>query len=249
MMVGSGFAGTAALRSDTGLSTIRHIDLDCQGNAAQGIDQATPVSNLLMRNRVRNASDRGVNWTSNTTVLSIGNYWVNNKHGMWVDSTARGFTSVMDVFEASGTHGLFARDAYDVSLISPWFEANAASAGYFDSVDGLQIDSAQVVHQGTGNAFVFVNAAGSPSIQTPTFDDVGSGKQLISNPAGVPIKIDNPHLQSGTIGGSHIVRDGVGENSGDPSTTGQWNGNGYEGAIVVDTTNLNVYHYRGGAWV
>ncbi len=48
---------------------------------------------------------------------------------------------------------------------------------------------------------------------------------------------------------SRITRNGVGENEGDPNSTGQWNGNGYEGAVVVDTTNGVAYHYLGGSWV
>lgn len=49
--------------------------------------------------------------------------------------------------------------------------------------------------------------------------------------------------------GARDVINGWGENAGDPNTTGEWNGNGYEGAAVVDTTNNNKYVYRGGAWV
>jgi hypothetical protein len=50
--------------------------------------------------------------------------------------------------------------------------------------------------------------------------------------------------------GVRTVLDGWGENAGDPSAgSGDWAGNGYEGASVVDTTNNTKYVYRGGAWV
>lgn len=42
--------------------------------------------------------------------------------------------------------------------------------------------------------------------------------------------------------------DGLGVNSGDPSAGGVWNGNGYEGVIVRDTTNANTYIYNNGGW-
>lgn len=49
--------------------------------------------------------------------------------------------------------------------------------------------------------------------------------------------------------GTRTTYNGVGRNSGDPNSTGDWNGNGREGVVVVDTSNSVVYHYRGGAWV
>lgn len=49
--------------------------------------------------------------------------------------------------------------------------------------------------------------------------------------------------------GTRTLREGVGENGGDPAVGGQWNGHGREGLVVVDTTNNIDYHYRGGAWV
>lgn len=40
-----------------------------------------------------------------------------------------------------------------------------------------------------------------------------------------------------------------GTNEGDPSSTGEWNGGGFEGAIVRDTTNDATYAYVDGSWV
>lgn len=41
---------------------------------------------------------------------------------------------------------------------------------------------------------------------------------------------------------------GLGRNAGDPSSGGVWNGNGFEGAVVRDTTNANTYIYNNGGW-
>ena len=58
------------------------------------------------------------------------------------------------------------------------------------------------------------------------------------------------HLTNGVSdSGTRTLRDGVGENAGDPTSTGQWSGNGREGVTVVDTSNATKYIYRGGAWV
>lgn len=48
--------------------------------------------------------------------------------------------------------------------------------------------------------------------------------------------------------GTRTVLDGLGTNAGDPGTGGDWNGNGYEGVIVRDTSNNNTYIYNDGSW-
>ena len=47
---------------------------------------------------------------------------------------------------------------------------------------------------------------------------------------------------------NHLVVNGLAYNAGDPASTGQWNGEGYEGLTVRDTTNTNTYLYTNGAW-
>jgi len=52
-------------------------------------------------------------------------------------------------------------------------------------------------------------------------------------------------------GSTRLVRNGSGTNSGDPTSTGQWNGSGYEGAVVYDTSvarPYTEYQYIDGAW-
>lgn len=49
-------------------------------------------------------------------------------------------------------------------------------------------------------------------------------------------------------GVTNLVANGLGYNAGDPSTTGDWNGNGIEGLTVRDTTNSNTYIYNNGTW-
>jgi len=47
---------------------------------------------------------------------------------------------------------------------------------------------------------------------------------------------------------SRTVQNGIGLNDGDPSTTGDWNGNGFEGLLVRDITNDDTYLYNVGTW-
>ena len=66
---------------------------------------------------------------------------------------------------------------------------------------------------------------------------------------------ENVEFSDGTSGrgnlsddGARTLVNGVGQNAGDPASTGDWNGNGYEGVIVRDTTNSNTYIYNAGSW-
>jgi hypothetical protein len=47
---------------------------------------------------------------------------------------------------------------------------------------------------------------------------------------------------------TRTVRNGLGLNGGDPSTGGDWNGNGFEGLLVRDTSNNDTYLYNAGVW-
>jgi hypothetical protein len=58
-----------------------------------------------------------------------------------------------------------------------------------------------------------------------------------------------PSAYTLTDNGTRTLRNRVGQNAGDPSSTGEWNGNGKEGITVVDTNNNNVYVYMAGSWV
>lgn len=64
------------------------------------------------------------------------------------------------------------------------------------------------------------------------------------------IDFDGPNVSvSETANGYRKVINGWGVNSGDPSSTGFWNGNGNEGLNVLDTSNDVKYLYRNGGWL
>lgn len=107
---------------------------------------------------------------------------------------------------------------------------------------------AKALHGQVSGPNVDINYAQQMDIEIAQFSP---GIEIGSNVRDVSIDTIEGVSFSTTIaaGADRIVINGVGENAGDPNSTGQWNGNGYEGAVVVDTTNSVTYHYRGGGWV
>lgn len=65
------------------------------------------------------------------------------------------------------------------------------------------------------------------------------------------VKIWQPNLTWSDISdsGTRTVLNGIGKNAGDPSSAGDWNGNGVEGVVVRDTSNTDLYQYINGSWV
>lgn len=54
-----------------------------------------------------------------------------------------------------------------------------------------------------------------------------------------------------TDNGTRTLRNGVGKNAGDPSSTGEWSGHGEEGVIVYDTSSgrpFDAHRYVNGGW-
>ena len=72
--------------------------------------------------------------------------------------------------------------------------------------------------------------------------------EITSNCFGAKVQIPDNSVTLND-NGVRTVMNGWGENAGDPNTTGDWNGSGYEGAAVVDTANSARYVFRNGGWV
>lgn len=77
----------------------------------------------------------------------------------------------------------------------------------------------------------------------------GVGGWLItSNAVDIRITDEDINWDDLTDNGLRTVLNGVGLNAGDPGAGGDWNGNGYEGVTVRDTTNANTYLYNNSTW-
>lgn len=62
-------------------------------------------------------------------------------------------------------------------------------------------------------------------------------------------RVYDPNLEWSDINvGTRTTLNDVGRNSGDPRSTGQWNGNGYSGLVVEDVSNNDYYKYITGTW-
>jgi hypothetical protein len=85
---------------------------------------------------------------------------------------------------------------------------------------------------------------------------VGSETVIRENPAGASVRssatdvraVNTPASAGLFQNGTRCTIDGLGYNGGDPSSTGDWNGNGQEGIMVRDTTNNSTYLYNDGVW-
>lgn len=129
-------------------------------------------------------------------------------------------------FRGNDQNGMVLRNDYNVFSGCTWV-SNAVST------DTPQITATNGPNRITGS----VDAEGN---STTAVNDMGSDNRFNLIITGVSTRYNE---------GTRTVVDGWGRNSGDPNSTGDWNGNGYEGAAVVDTTNSVKYVYRGGAWV
>jgi len=88
----------------------------------------------------------------------------------------------------------------------------------------------------------------------------GHAVALLDTGGGVPDKTyvgtrlvnDTNGNYAGRVDDADAIRtviNGWGQNSGDPSTTGQLSGDGVEVLAVADTTNSTKYVYSGGSWI
>jgi len=112
------------------------------------------------------------------------------------------------------------------STIRATCRGNGSTGYYVDRVYNL------IFVQATGNGGYGVDASSSDYCVIETGDLYNNTSGKINGPAGV----------------GRTVVNGLGQNAGDPNTTGKWNGNGYEGLIVRDTVNANTYIYNNGTW-
>lgn len=135
--------------------------------------------------------------------------------------------------------------ARDTVIKNCWFEGGSmnTSIRVHDSVGVYPVPLRTRILQN----HIAVSMSIDDSDATVVRDNSGEAPVTITSNA-TDTEVDH-NYSSLTDSGVRTVIDGVGENGGDPSASGAWNGAGYEGAVVVDTTNNVVYHYRGGAWV
>jgi len=139
--------------------------------------------------------------------------------------------------------------------------------GYVEDVCGFQnIPSVQIVDTsgGTGTKHRELAMAQLETANNETIVDAdyvnGLDVSLPSSDLNYTVALDDveeanidaefPGLSVTTTANTvRAVINGWGVNNGNPTSTGQWFGNGYEGLRVLDTTGPTKYLYRNAGWV
>lgn len=179
----------------------------------------------------------------------------NDLHGGWFDS-AGGRTKINNwKCEGNGGHGLFIDNAGgtgpgDIQVNASNFRSN--SRDNEDAHSGIRIggSAGASVNRTLLTSINLDNASGfgrygidlsTGATDTVIGDYTTTGSWVSpNNPNGDPIRRGSPQVRT-------LIR-GSGVNSGNPSSSGNWNGYGREGIIVKDTTSGIKYIYINGAW-
>ena len=241
------------------IETVNVTDCADHGITASNVDGRVLEADLRNIQSSDNGSI-GFNLKSTGDLYSEHCYAQNNGSDGFVDDT--GYNTYIHPHAYSNRTGFNLLEFADrVQIVSPHMETNnrrgmlikgnevlirdpvcyrnsQESAGGFAAI---QIEDASDVIISGG---VAVDDSGSPTQKAAV--------ELTTDPTDIVIEniISRGNTSGDVIGtGTRIVRNGWGKNNGDPSTTGQWNGEGYEGASVVDTSNSQKYVYRDGSWI
>lgn len=149
------------------------------------------------------------------------------------------------IAESNGSQGLYS-NLKSTYVLWSWFEQNDSEGVFLDEDDSAVLGGHFNSNDSTNNRAIRLRGL-NQAIHGPLQMSTGQ----VFNTAGATDArlwgLDSAN--QGGAEGTRITYDGVGQNSGDPNSTGDWNGNGREGVVVVDTTNSVVHHYRGGGWV
>jgi hypothetical protein len=200
--------------------------------------------------RTNKAGDSGALFNSNTLIEPRASGSTNE--GFYIQN-AQHCEFIGPIAESGGDIGILEADLVSDEVNhnqyrNPWIESNGSygilAQGTGSTFETPRLDGSE--GGGGGNQGLRINKSDRVIVRGPI-----NGNDLV-NVAGEAVDTRLYDLSNGDISddrGARTQYDGIGKNAGDPNSTGQWNGNGHEGAVVVDTSNSVTYHYRGGSWV
>jgi hypothetical protein len=144
---------------------------------------------------------------------------------------------------SAGSHGVVIGDWNDISGQAVGRDSAGQAVGLFTNSGTVQnvaltahgYNSDRGINIGGGCSDITVNGRAYNN----TNSDIVVGGTDVDVEADWDTRTDN---------GTRTVWNGLGYNAGDPSSTGDWNGNGREGVHVRDTTNNNTYLYNDGGY-
>jgi len=205
---------------------------------AEGIAGGSPADGIKTEANGNTGAAVNNNLFNRVRVHSCDGYGIMTEYD---GGASRGNTFINPDAESCGKDGMFFGSLM-TTIINPWAESNA--------VNGIKI--------GEGAAGSILNGGYYTSNGDNSLRVIGDMTTLIGVMlgSGKSIKIEGDEIHaincelSGTvtITGTRFIQNGLGENNGDPSLTGEWYGHGKEGIRVVDTNTGAIYEYSNGAW-
>jgi hypothetical protein len=251
--------------SDKTLGETRDIDINgVYGTATEEAIKITPEPST---NPLNDISITGINVTSQANYGILTNQNTANQldglhlegkvvnesttsgdHG-WLHKTAGGKTEGVYVdldVTSQNNVGAVTQNVHDLTGT-----IKATDCGDYGVIitgsDGGTVNgvSLEVITKRNANQGTRVDAG--DNVQLTGVSEGNTGDDVNIN-GGEKVRVD---MDFGTFnpGGVRTLVNGVGKNAGDPNSSGEWNGYGEEGVVVVDTSNSTTYHYRGGGWV
>lgn len=183
----------------------------------------------------------------------VGNYLTyNGESGMRVDNiTGHPITILGGSYRNNDVYGLNIREGTIVG--SDCFKNN--QAGIIVEKYSTVLGTRCYKNGGSGSPYgVCLWGDGNRVISNKLYSDGTTQDYGIGVDSGVENRIASNVINNNAVApindnGTRTIRNGVGKNAGDPSAGGDWNGHGYEGLMVYDTTNDVKYWFINGNWV
>lgn len=155
-----------------------------------------------------------------------------DNHGVFLDATSSGALDI-HFLGCNFNHNGDATDTGNSYLYDQFYIGRTSGGNYFTGV--LVGCTFQITSGAWSNCNYHINFSGGAARDFR----VASCKFGGSPAAG------NVNMSSGAV---RCTLDGLGYNVGDPSSTGNWNGNGEEGMCVINTSTNTIYMYANGSW-
>ncbi|WP_256394123.1 hypothetical protein [Natronoarchaeum rubrum] len=248
---GSRYTSRTALGNSNGVTAtglsgrVSGVGVRCVGG--------NPIQNLTIEGTVVSAGDNAVKMLPNVANqfdgLTLRGYYETEASTIAVnlgyDTQQVGANLDVDVYSAGA--GI---DITDWAAMSGRIRANNCSGtgvSIAENVANADNNTLYVAAVGNGGDGVDVTGSATRNVlfgiaQANTNSDLAIGSSPVDT-------VWWGRAGSLNYGGTRTLINGVGRNSGDPSSGGDWNGNGREGVKVYDTTNSTKYWYVNGSWV
>jgi hypothetical protein len=228
------------IRASTSVSSVEVIDFDVESTNGEGVrifpEADNSISNVTLRGHAESSSTAG----SAHRGLNIGdaNYQCDGLHLCVSATSSDGNGVAITGFEnIRGSIRTYNTAAGGLIFVSD---------GTNTVVNNVQLDVSVSGSSGPGIVGVLSGPKSNCHISGYAVGNSGDDMKLEGFKDSILTVTHDTLNRSTSI---RTLVNGWGTNSGDPNSTGEWSGNGFEGAQVLDTANGNNYAYVNGSWV